>query len=686
MKKKISLALSVGVLLTTLSPLQTVANADNVRVVVGTSNVVDRLDVEKYIPKIKSIFQIGDEYNEFETHQFNGMNLIQLTWRNSSGSIGVSIDKDGDIVGYYKSEYGTNSNRELYQFPKLSKKDGEKIAKEFVNKVLPEMADKVKISNDNYDYDMYNLRGYFYKFTRVENDIPFNNQSIYVSVDNQKGEVTDFNLHGQKNYKFPGKEGIISEEEARELYREKVGLELMYKLRGIDSDLEPYLGYSIVDTDKTINAKNKDIESTSYQYRYPISRYSNYVESVSSKDESNLINSKVIISRTDASKKIVDTFSLGDGYEVSGGQLRKIKGEDKYFWDINVMKYEGRNGSGTTVTIDAKTGQIISFSDPGAWGDDKKGEVKYKKEELLKKAEDFIQKNNPEKYKEVEYVESIDILDEYNKTYQFEFIKKLNDIKVENSGFRVGISAITGNIVDYDYNWDDLELPLVENIIDKDKAKEILFNGNKLELQYQSENQDESSAKLVYDFKDKHLVVDAKTGEIIDYKKELGEKLDKKDYKDIENSFAKDQINKLQEYIVLFEGEDFKPKSEIIQKDFLSLLAQVKGLSHDEEYLYESLIIENVIKNEEKNPEGKVTREEAIKYIVRAFGQEQSGNLGDIYKMDYNDADQIDENLKGHVAIAKGLGVISGEGNFRPKDNLRRDEAAVLIYNILNRK
>ena len=83
--------------------------------------------------------------------------------------------------------------------------------------------------------------------------------------------------------------------------------------------------------------------------------------------------------------------------------------------------------------------------------------------------------------------------------------------------------------------------------------------------------------------------------------------------------------------------------------------------------------------------EAKVTREEAIKYIIRAFGQEPLDNIGDIYKLEFDDVDKISTNLRGHIAIAKGLGIISEGRNFRPKDNLTREEAAVLIYNILNR-
>ncbi|AFS77645.1 S-layer-like domain-containing protein [Gottschalkia acidurici 9a] len=691
MKKKISLALSVGVLLTTLSPVQTLAKSSNTAIISSSS-----IDVDKYIPKIKAIFQISDDYDNFRTNKYRDEDIIELSWYiTDKGEISVSIDSEGNIVRYYNWKNDMNREEKVYKFPKISKEEGEKIARDFIRKISPEIADKIELKDDYERYGIYNehsLEGYTYIFTETENNVPISDKSINVTVDGQNGEVISYYPYGQKNLKLPNKEGIISEDEAKELYREKVGLELMYKLRGVDNNFERYLGYTITNTDKTIDAKTKDIVSTSENYMYPIYRqylYEKGVENVSSAEENTLINSKAIISRNDASKKILDTFKLGEGYEVSTSHIEKIKEEDNYIWVVSIMRYEKDGSSSADAAVNAKTGEIIGFSDPRSWDEDDNEKVKYSKEELLKKAKEFIQKNNPEKYKETEYVE-ISGIDQYgySNEYQFQFIRKSNDIKVENSGFRVVISGVTGNVVDYSYSWDDSELPLAEDIIGEDKAKEVIFDGKELELEYQGENEDKENIKLVYDFKDKHLVVDAKTGEIVDNKKELERKYGKKTYKDIENSFAKNQIEKLQENITLFEGEDFKPKSEITQKDFFKLLIQTKRMFYgwdDEDYLYEVLVRQNIVKNEEKNPDGKVTREEAMKYIVRAFGQEQSGNLGEIYRIDYNDADQIDSSLRGHVAIAKGLGIISGEGNFRPKDNLRRDEAAVLIYNILNR-
>ncbi|AFS77646.1 S-layer-like domain-containing protein [Gottschalkia acidurici 9a] len=692
MKKKISLALSVGVLLTTLSPVQTLAESNSTAIISSSS-----IDIDKYIPKIKAIFQISDDYDNFRTNRYRREDIIELSWSSrDKGEINVSIDSEGNILRYYNWKHNMNRDEKVYRFPKINKEEGEKIARDLIKRISPEIAGKIEII-DNPEryvmYDGYNLEGYTYNFTRTENKVPVNDEIINVMVDGQSGEVVSLYSHGQKDLKFPSKEGIISEDEAKELYKGKVGLELVYKLRGVDNEFERYLAYNITNTDKTIDAKTKEIISTSQKYYYPLDRYSLYekgLESVSSEDERKLINSKSIISKEDASRKIVDTFNLGDGYEIYTSQLEKVREDDQYIWEVMITKYRGNGSSTTGAAVDAKTGEIIDFSDPGSWNEADNGKIKYSKEELLRKAKDFVQKNSPEKYKEIEYIESVDV-DPYeeNKIYQFIFIRKLNDIKVENSGFRVMISGVTGNIVDYSYSWDDSEFPLAEDIIGEDKAKEIIFDGKELELEYQGENEDKENIKLVYDFKDKHLVVDAKTGEIIDDKKEFSDKYSNKAYKDIGNSFAKNQIEKLQESIILFKGEDFKPKSEITQKDFLKLLVQTKGMFYiwdDDDYLYEVLAEENIVSNEEKNPGGKVTREEAIKYIVRAFGQEQSGNLGDIYRIDYNDADQIDSSLRGHVAIAKGLGIISGEGNFRPKDNLRRDEAAVLIYNILNRK
>lgn len=657
-------------------------------------------DLSKDIQKIKSLFNIGDEYKHFDKSKYdrlNGKNETNLSWSSQNKYLNVIIDEDGNIINYYKDEYGSGRNTRVYKFPKITKEEGERTAKDFIKKLYPDIVNQIKINDEDNVYGLYggeNLREYSYYFIRIENDIFFNANNVYIGIDTQTGEVRNFSINWQKDLKFVDTKDTISKDEAKEIYKDNIELELGYRLKNTDEGTKTYLGYNIIDTDKSVDAKTKDILSTSYKYMYSVygSDFNKMMGNISIEEENKLINSKKIISSEEARKKLVDTFKLGEGYEVDDCTLIGDKEKDIYVWEVMVMKRVGNSASGTGSRVNAKTGEIVSFSDPGAWEQKEEEKSKYSKEELLKKAKEFIKNSHAKKYEEVEYMEYGDEDSFYNERNisNFVFIRKVNDIKVENNGFRISLSNVTGNVLSYDCNWNDLEFESPENIIDKDEAKEVLLENRELNLQYEIQNneKEKENVKLVYDFGDKYLVVDAKKGEVIDNRKALLEKIEKQEYKDIENSFAKNQINKLSKHIILFEGEEFKPKQEITQKEFLKLLAQTKEMYYiyeDESYMYERFVRDGIIKEEEKNMEAKITREEAIKYIIRIFGQEPLDNLGDIYKVEYDDADQISTNLKGHIAIAKGLGLISGEGNFRAKDNLTREEAVVLIYNILNR-
>ncbi|MDR7857213.1 S-layer homology domain-containing protein [Tissierella sp.] len=654
-------------------------------------------DLSKDIQKIKSLFNIGDEYEHFNNSKYDrsdGNYETNLSWSGQNKHLNVTIDEEGNIISYYKDEYDNGRNARVYKFPKTTKKDGEKTAKEFIKKLYPEILEKIEINVEANSYSLYsreNLREYTYNFTRVENDMFYNGNNVYIGVDTQTGEVRNFGINWEKDLKFVDTKDTISKDEAKEIYKDNIDLELVYKVKDTDEETKSYLGYNIIDTDKTVDAKTKDVLITSYKYMYSVygSQFNKIMAKISIEEENKLIDSKKIISRKEAGKKLVDTFKLGEGYEVDDYTLIGSKEKDIYVWEVMVMKRVGNSASGTGSRVNAKTGEIISFYDPGSWEQEEE-KSKYNKGELLAKAKEFIKNSNAENYEEVEYVEdkNEDLIYDRENTSNFVFIRKVNDIKVENNGFRISLSNVTGNVLSYDYNWNDLEFESPQNIIDKNEAKEILLKDRELDLQYQIENKEKENVKLVYDFEDKYLVVDAKKGEVIDNRKELLGKTEKQEYNDIQNSFAKNQIIKLQDYIILFEGEEFQPKQEIIQKEFLKLLVQTKDIYYipeDENYMYERFIRDGILKEEEKDMEAKLTREEAVKYIVRVFGQEPLDNLGDIYKVEYKDADKISTNLKGHIAIAKGLGFISGEGNFRPKDNLTREEAVVLIYNILNR-
>ena len=75
-----------------------------------------------------------------------------------------------------------------------------------------------------------------------------------------------------------------------------------------------------------------------------------------------------------------------------------------------------------------------------------------------------------------------------------------------------------------------------------------------------------------------------------------------------------------------------------------------------------------------------ITREDIIVILSRTVGEDNEGELN------YTDSVQISDYARNAIFSLSQKGVISGypDGSFKPKDNISRAEAAVVIYNLLN--
>ena len=78
------------------------------------------------------------------------------------------------------------------------------------------------------------------------------------------------------------------------------------------------------------------------------------------------------------------------------------------------------------------------------------------------------------------------------------------------------------------------------------------------------------------------------------------------------------------------------------------------------EEIYRILIGQGIVKREEKSPESKIDREQAVKYIIKYLGYSKVAELGSIYSLDFKDSEKVNQKLKGHIAIAKVLRIING--------------------------
>jgi hypothetical protein len=296
-------------------------------------------------------------------------------------------------------------------------------------------------------------------------------------------------------------------------------------------------------------------------------------------------------------------------------------------------------------------------------------------------------------------------------SYYYDFGRIDNKINYENNSIYISIDAKTGEVSDVQYVWNnDVKFPVINNVIDKDKAKDIYFDNHDIELGYTTiENEKETSKRaiLAYTLKDNYgfAKVDAITGKVLDYNGNEIEKNDDKDYSDkIKDSWAKKELTILSDsYIIDFKT--FEPNSEISKIDAIKMLVNARGYrpyrannikelkfkdikNDDEDSSYIKLAVEyGFVENKEENfyKDAKITRQEMAKMAVKLIEKEDMANMKNIYSLKFSDEASIDEAYKGYVAVCKGLGIISGNNSsFRPKDNATMTEMAVSIYKALS--
>jgi len=205
--------------------------------------------------------------------------------------------------------------------------------------------------------------------------------------------------------------------------------------------------------------------------------------------------------------------------------------------------------------------------------------------------------------------------------------------------------------------------------------------------------------KLVYVLKSgKPFILDANTGNVINYDGKPYKEEKPAEYTDISGHYAEEKIKELVKYrIINFTDSEYRPDDEIAQKDFFTVLSKIvdryygpiimEDSGQDEiDEMYKQLLREGIIKEDEKDPESPVMREDAVKFIIRALKYDKIADISGIFKVSFMDEDEISPELTGYVAIANGLKIVSGAGGkFNPKNNLTRAETAVMIHNYLRK-
>ena len=158
-------------------------------------------------------------------------------------------------------------------------------------------------------------------------------------------------------------------------------------------------------------------------------------------------------------------------------------------------------------------------------------------------------------------------------------------------------------------------------------------------------------------------------------------------YDDMKGHWAENIINALAERNIYKNEKSFRPDEAVTQKELFKLLytARYQYPENDIESIYRDLIREGIISKDEKAPESEVTKQQAVRYLLKMMGHGRIADIKGIYKCDFADMDDAGEEYYGYIAIAKGLGIVNGDenNNFYPGKSVTNAEAAAIIYNYL---
>ena len=397
--------------------------------------------------------------------------------------------------------------------------------------------------------------------------------------------------------------------------------------------------------------------------------------------------------------------------------------KEKFIWSISFSSPYSDNSEKqlngySRASVDAQTGKLISYSAnlPTFYDYNNKEleipETIYTEEYALETAESFLKEVEPERFKLTKpgepvfeivlNYEKIDGEYDYSKPVyraaECSFIRTNEGVDFPYNSLNTTVDLVTGKIALYNSVWyDDIEFESPMDAISPDKALKAYYSYDGFGLHYEINSTytynkylaDEKNTEFIeYDklyetslntravYSDYDMgtnIIGALTGKML---KSNGDEYIPKastNYTDISEHWAKDIINRFSYAGIGFDGDEFLPDKEISAKEFASLLNKCSVYGSYSDY------------DAKNNPDSPITRTDAVKFIISYLGYEKVAKLENVFITDFADNLELKAEDIGFIAIARGFGLIKGDGkDFRPYDSLSRAEAMQLCMNLLD--
>lgn len=660
------------------------------------------------ILKAKNTFQISDDLFVFEDYsksEQDGQQAVYHLWwtsRNddpyvvSDDRISVAIREDGAIESYRYNKYEPNGGQKL---PKHSKDEARTAADAFSATVNADRAAQVQFDTVS-DADSYSNTYYVY-YNRYANGIPVSGDYVAVTIDAQTLEPVSYDSNWSE-VTFADPAGAIDEQTAKAAYKEKLGYQLAYEFVYRDDKQVPMLVYRAVYSENAyIDAMTGEVfRPEVYARLYDAAAETassgggamkNEAAQLSPEEQAFIAEVEQMLTRAEAESTArgVTEFEISDDFVCDSYSVYKGY-DDQYTVRLSFFKTDadGKQTGSKSVTIDAKTKQVLSYSDYDYQIMVKDGDQvtpAVSRADAQKTAEAFLNAHYADQFAQTL---PENLLGEQEGTY-FTYDRVVSGTRVIGNGMNISIHPETGKLSSFTLRWSTQEFPTTANVKSLDDLYALALDGYApayiIQPVYdETGKQTNYESHLVYLLAEENRY-DANTLDVIDYN---GYPVDTTvpAYDDIAGHWSEAAANKLLETGIYFAGGSLKPDQAVTQAEFLTLVAQVvsgRASFPTDTDLLKYFLNMGVLTRDQVHPDQAITRMEAVTYLLNAMGFQKAANIPGIYNCPFTDVTDTPDT--GYAAIAGGLGLVSTETDtFHPKDTLTRAQAITMLYNYLN--